>query len=357
MLDFFSLARGYGLSLGFLMISLYFFVRNNQKYKHIEVFNKDFLFSIVFASLALFSNLSSINYFITILILFSFQFYFYNSFEKIRPNKANYYFYIIILISFIPLYFSVQRLLLLNSSGQLYFGTYSLRTTFNTISASVLYTGGYSEYVFKSISNVLLFGIPLSIIISLFWIKRIEVRYKKIVFLFLIIIVGLFLESLLFHAKFPIGRSTLIYFPLIILLFYFFVEKSLNKLPKSIGLYLSIALFFSLIIPIFIHFKNVNNFSHFADWKYDSHTKEVALILEKETKNQEYKSKISNNWLFEPALNYYISTKKMNLEKATRDSISPESTYIYENYFDYDSSKYKVLIKFDDTKTILLKKR
>jgi hypothetical protein len=65
LLDFFSLARGYGLSLGFMMASIYYLYQlqlNEYKTKHI-------FFAIVFAELSVLGNLTMLIYFLALLVI------------------------------------------------------------------------------------------------------------------------------------------------------------------------------------------------------------------------------------------------------------------------------------------------
>ena len=73
-LIFFSLARGYGLSMGFMAGALYYFLHKDFKEHNFNSFIKDFIPAMLLAAMALLSNLSMVNFYIAMLALFLIQY-------------------------------------------------------------------------------------------------------------------------------------------------------------------------------------------------------------------------------------------------------------------------------------------
>lgn len=87
MVDFFSLARGYGLSLGFMMASIYFFIEAGQsKYcKEQTKYDKQLVFSFFFSALAVLSNFT--------LLIYHFALFIVVIAEKLFDHYKESYFY------------------------------------------------------------------------------------------------------------------------------------------------------------------------------------------------------------------------------------------------------------------------
>ena len=73
-IEFFALARGYGISLGCMMVSLYFLLNNCFHYTSFHEFIKAYKRTLLFAFLAVLANLSMINYFIAVILIYFIQY-------------------------------------------------------------------------------------------------------------------------------------------------------------------------------------------------------------------------------------------------------------------------------------------
>lgn len=111
-----------------------------------------------------------------------------------------------------------------------------------------------------------------------------------------------------------------------------------------------------ITLPLFYHFINNINLTYTKTWKYDAHTKEVILIMESHINNAS-KTTISNEWFFEPTLNYYINSRKINLKPSTRNEISLTSDFIYKVIDNKPLTGFETLITYNDINTVLLKKK
>ena len=209
LIDFFSLARGYGLALGFMMASLYY-VLKYQKSKHILLA----LASTLFAMLAVLSNFTLFNYFLAltcILLLIAFL----ADHSRVKKLLAV---LVVLITTGIFLYILTPLLFELKNGGQLYFGgrtgfvydvVYSLGRCFAYNQISI----GLGEFLFG-----LLFG--LAGIIAL-WssfrsiIKRQLTSNAVLSILFVLCCMAPILQHLLFGTNYPAERTAAMYYLLL----------------------------------------------------------------------------------------------------------------------------------------------
>lgn len=352
LLEFFSLARGYGLAIGFIMLSSFFLIRNGLYSSSFKVLLTDFILTSLFASLATYSNLNAVNFLISIIIIFLLKFWLYlkdNSLKK----KQYYYFFTILIFSLIPLIENIKWLLFLKRQNQLYYGADSLIESFNSFFYSSLYfkTENYNvaSYTLLSILFTLL-------LFSLFlFIKNIK---KNSVFsipaiLLLITFLGIFTENIFFDAKFPYERTSLFYLPILsIFLFTLLSYIHANLKLKLVTILLSL----SILLPLTYNFVIGINLTQTKTWDFDKHDKEVLFQVNDMTKFYDKKFTISPNWLCEPSFNYYIQTLNLNLEKVNRSPIDVNCDFIYTVNDSSSIQGFNSLTKFSDINSELLVK-
>ena len=100
--------------------------------------------------------------------------------------------------------------------------------------------------------------------------------------------------------------------------------------------------------PIAVHFLLCLNLSHTNSWPQDASTKEAMSIIEEKTRDLPEPASVSNIWQLEPAMNYYITSRKINVNPANRDGFIPGTDFQYgfdqgftaENYTELLYNKY-----------------
>lgn len=322
LIEFFALARGYGISLGFMMVSLYFLLNNCFHHTSFHEFIKAYKQTLLFAFLAVLANLSMINFFIAVILIYFilYMVLFKQKNEPLKINKS------IALFTLTPLIIGLSMLFFLSSKNQLYIGEKTLNETLNSMVDSLLYFSTYQNWIINSVKYSILVLFPIGITSVI--IKRdFKGPFFIIILLIIIIIIGLIIENLLFHSNFPAGRTALLFFPLIGLFFYYFISHLITFYApiKKIILICS-TLISSLLI---FHFSNNINLKTTKTWFYDSQTKDVILTIESYAKTSENPSTISCLWIFEPTINYYISSRKLNIAKVSREGIDLSTDFIY----------------------------
>lgn len=361
MVDFFSLARGYGLSFAFMLMSLYHLIRyfENSSKKDLMLFNAG-------AFLAVLSNFSLLNFYVSALVVYNVISMInakLNSDAPYRFFKINRIHFISLLVFIAVLYEPFRRI---SRKGMLDFGGKNglLEDTFGSLIRDVLYeTMIPLERFYIILALVVIMLVVIGIVIakniytrnSLFLNKH---RPLLMVYLtFLCIILVSVAQHLLIHNDFYTGRFALFLYPLLMLSFIYFMnylaELHYKKTVMGISTALALLLLLNFSVNMNLHF--------FKEWKYDCETKAALEVLTKEhlkTTKPLHKVKLGINWLFEPTTNFYRYTHNLNwLAKTHRDGLKKTDDYYY--LFQSDTNAYlaknkPVLFSPDDTGTLLV---
>jgi hypothetical protein len=354
LLDFFSLARGYGLSTGLMMVSLYFFLRRGVKEHTDKTILYDFVFTMIFAWLSLWANLNMVNFYIAILVLGIGQYILYARSHKVELKKR-FLFTLLGVFALVALLPAIQRLLLLKETGQLYYGSEKLDDTLVTMIVTTFDfsscppCGGYLRTIIK----------VAFIAVGLYVIYRRDLKGPlfKMFILILLIFAGLFAEHYFFKALYPLNRTAIYMVPMYsLMVYYFFADliKHTKPVMQKISI-ISEALIFCLPITYFFITTLKKNFVN--EWIYDAHTKEVMEILQTKLPSNN-KLMISNNWLFDPSMNYYIQLKELKMETHKIDGPIPEEIkFVYDFSESFKEKDWKEIAHFEDIGTSLYEKQ
>jgi hypothetical protein len=366
LLDFFSLGRGYGLSVMFVTGSLFFFI------KHLEDMNvKDYSMSLLFAALGTYSNFTTLYFFIAIATIYNINhliIWFFNN-EKITLKLFFFYnkhsiIYSTILSMLIG--YPVYRLFI---AGELYFGIDDgfWKGTLRSLFERMIYdNSSYLEHVvFISIMITLvlmLFG-TLLLLFSLFR-KDIKAYTEWQAFILLsllltIITISVYLQHYILGSKYIYGRTALFLWPVIsILLCLFLAHTYRNQLLRTHVVVLCLL----LSIAIVSHTIKAYNLNSYYDWRYGVDTKEMLETLQGELTKEDHHPNSVNlgiNWVFDSAINYYRISHKMDwLKEVDRSPLNSSQDFYYVLEDDIEREKlnnYTVIKRFNRSKTYLLK--
>ncbi len=319
-IDFFSLCRGYGMSLAFITASLYYLFRIYQSKEHKN--GRDHAFTMGFAILALASNLNTLNYF-----LIAFALVLLNL-VLTKPKHWITWLSAILLVCAITLYFGLDQLFFLKNKNELYYGSGRLSLTID----NMFYSGVHSlEAKFKDIRllRYLLFGLLLTASIIAFRKKRLFNPGAIALLVLTSVVLALFLEHLLFDALYPIGRSTLYIYPIILF----------ALLLNFDGIKLKIFRFVALSISWIFVLNNLFDFYEYRNktitWKEDQHVKEGMLLVKNDIRDKETHT-ISCTWIYEPMINYYRLEYQVPVHAVFRDGINDSTEYKFIHYTDLE---------------------
>ena len=289
-LDFFSLSRGYGLSLAFILTSIYFLLKYS-----ITVKFKFALVSLNFGILAVLSNLSSINYLLPSLIVIILITLF--SKEKVLFRICT-----ICTISLVFLYYILPIVFQLKNRGELYFGGRNgfFTDTILSLSRTFAYHQlniSLSEIV---ISIIFLIAVLFSIINIFETFRSKKVDFKVILpILFFLCILSPVSQNILFETWYPTERTALLYYPIMILAFVNGWNRIFNVIEIML---LKLLAFFFIVHVIFIA-----NLSHCYSWRFESGTREAINFLKEENKRKEKGTftTVGIDYLFIPSFWFY----------------------------------------------------
>lgn len=362
LIDLFGLARGYGISIGFMMMSLYHLIQSfyTNKNKNLVLFN-------ISGSLAILSHFTMLDFYLAALLTFNLIIFIdcrYMSnikFNFFKTNKVN---LIMMLISALFLYEPVRRVIKFNvfdSGGRsgLFHNTVAsiINISFLNIDINPL------KMFFLQLLVISIVFISLSLtIINLYKGKKEFFQKNKALIITNLILLTIsfeiILQHFLFKTDFVIGRFAMFLFPLLILnLGYLFNYVSGQRFRK-------IVLSFSLFLALFssINFYKNSNLYSCAEWGFDMETKNALkklIAYRNQTESKQTNIRLGVNWLFESTINFYKQVWQIDwLLPVDRNGPTINDDYFYicdSDLTKINLKKYEVLFSSERTNTILIK--
>jgi Dolichyl-phosphate-mannose-protein mannosyltransferase len=296
LLDFFSLARGYGLALAFILPSIYFLLKYVRENKFSYA-----LISLATGMLAVISNFSSLNYFMPLLFILIFA-------SFVKQKKIWTRVFSIFIPAAIFLAIIIPLLFQLKNNGEIYFG--GRRSFYHDTVLSLSRTFAYHTLNIKIIDVVFSTLFFVLCATAIYCIYR-SIRKKSmgvdvvLAALFLLSVLSPIAQHFLFDTLFPTERAALLYYPIQMLLLTIGVPKIFSQIQDKV---LTIFAFSFLLLFTF-----TSNFNHCYSWRFDAGTKEVFTVLVEESGQNESKESISLglNYLFIPSVWFYQHTNAM----------------------------------------------
>jgi hypothetical protein len=281
MLDFFSLARGYALSWGLMAASLYFMKQaletlKKQDFKMIACF--------LFAALSVLSSFPMVNYYISLLVIFSCIYLYLLFYEREKLRVHKWYIITILtvgLISIPLLAYTITITSKLQQGGFLYFGGISgfWQDSVGSVVDSSLFGADYSGpmgIVLKILLAVVAAG-------SLVFLIRMLIRDKKplkeyyfftvLCSILFLVILGFILQHWLFNTRYVIERAAIFMLVLFLLIFIYLIYYIV---PAKFRLVTAMVI---VVFPI-LHFVHSFNISYFYEWKDDACSDAVMRQME-----------------------------------------------------------------------------
>ncbi len=348
LLDFFSLARGYGISLSLMLLSLSFLLAFIQKNTSSKLF-----FTLLFASISVLSNFTFLNFYLplfpTLIVVI-----FYNTTSR-KEKIKKLLFLLSLFIAFMALILPI--LFQLKETDNLYFGG---RENFLT---DTLYS------LCKSLSYHQEYGIIPQIIFAILFLFTLFTSFRKVykkilnqaidgdIYLPILLIFSILspiVQHFIFDTNYVVERTAIFYYPIFIIVLFQELKNWNNSMIKKINYGFTSLLLIHLLFSI--------NFTNTYSWRYDSGTKQVLIDLQKLTNDepiilgvdhfrtssmQFYKDKLKYEhlWVSNVTLgtwNYPLNLEELNpyyygqKEKEitdnsinVKDIISPEIHYYY----------------------------
>jgi hypothetical protein len=327
-LDFFSLARGYGLAMAFQMGSLYYLMlfTNNIEWKKFAV-------SLLLAILAVLSIFSFLYFFLTILIIGTVLTFITE--RKDKKIKA------VLLTALVALLLMaamvVVPIIKLIDNGGLYYGgtTGFYHDTLISIFAFSLYHP-YNTGIAQIVLNIFLFLLGSIILYCLIKRQNLDGMFLQGKTILISLLTGLaILINLANHyisgTLYLIDRTALFYVPLLTILLMYWIEelqeRKVNWVPSL--------LLISLSILSLVNFGINANFKKTISWPFDAHSESILGRINAEGIQEKRLMTIDFSWPFEKSIGYYFDKNKYSNLSIIKDAIDREKLNKNADYYIY----------------------
>ena len=351
LLDFFGLCRGYGMSVGLMLLSLSYLITsfNQSNSKHIWM-------AFVLATLASYANFTLLIFWLSVCVL-TLCFFINVQRQKNTFSLKSFLFLGLSAIGFLALI--ITPILKMNGNNEFRFWT-SNGFIEETIK-STTYNALYNSRIFLTTNFITYFILTLSLIHFLILFVRflktkekiIEIQkpeYVSTIVLGLVISINIF-QCALMNTPNLNGRTALFYYPLFITMLI-----SMHVHFKSIH-----QKWIKGLMALIISFFGIHHLFHTAtpyqvrEWSYDAHTIKVMQKIAEHSSNQT--NSIETHWLFNPSFHYYTQNNdKLNLLPYSK-TINPNSKanyfYINDSLVHLLDTSFVPIKRFDDGNTLL----
>jgi len=366
LLDFFSVARGYGLSVSFMMVSIYFGFSFILSRKILPM-----IMSFLFAILSVLTVYTLLNYFVALCGIVAIMMLLWWADQRFKSDKkfllTSGIYLIVILISMLLIYLQLKEPLQRVQSEEYIYQAFN----------SDFYHGTIRPIVFRSIYNsdpkttvdlvsyslfaVYIMALIMMVVMSIR--RNFSFKGRLIFFSFilsLIMVLSISLQYELFNIRFVQNRTATFIIPLMVLTFIGLIEeltlRKKLKIPGLVLVYIVAALF------LFNTVKHAN-FKWYVDWKYDASTREMMHDLCEDAAAMPAKEvKLGIVWLHEPSINFYRKAWHLDwLKKVDRKGYNGDFDYFYvdnaDSILSKDIFRDKTILKnYGKTNTVLVKK-
>ncbi|MEZ4909547.1 MAG: hypothetical protein R2774_01665 [Saprospiraceae bacterium] len=300
LLDFFSVTRGYGISVSLLMISLYFAILQWQHGK-----TKHLILSALFCAFGVYANFTLINVLIPLMGILAY----YTYTRWFSANKSLFYkdLGMIVLINsilgimvFNPLYkmVSTKQFVYWGTSGIIHDTVKSLIQSMRT---GVEYFGTTNERIFAIVFGFIVIVSVVGCIFNLLFQKNKTYNYLYS----LLTLVILYNITQFYVLKIPYlnARTALFFIPLVGIVISISVN-TIYKRSKTLG----IALLILINAAIVQHFVRGFNVKVNQEWYYDANTYEVLDYVKAMVDFGQLPKPVQMNcyWIFYPSLKYHV---------------------------------------------------
>ena len=362
LLDYFGLARGYGLSFGFMLMSLYHYIQyfESRRLLHLLLFHLGGLLSIL-------SNFPLVNVYVALLVLFPVLDALrarvilgerYRPWPSLRVHILPFAFNVIVL-------YEPFRHLLRYSS--LDFGG---KKGFLEDTVAQVVRNTLQEFVaerFVRLWAILFAAVVLLTTLYLLWrvVRRDSsflARHHSLLVVnasLVLFSVASILQHYLFQADYPKARFSLFLVPLILIHLSLLFAHLAERWKWAVR---SVMLGFALLTCT--RFVSKAELRACGEWHLDMETKAVVEQLQESYAIHGLpgsKVKLGIDWFFEPTINFYRQTWQLDwLKPVDRLGLKPEDNYQYgvcDNPSVADTVRYEVLARYPRINTCLVRRK
>ena len=301
LLDFFSLARGYGLATSFTLGSIYFLIKWTNQWNILQLG-----YSLILAALAVLSNFTLLNLYLALLVVVA-------SLVLIRlPTTSEKYTSgaLVLFVSSLLAWLVYKPLVELVNKKELYFGgkVGVWSDTVLSLLSSSAYSINHQETILSLILFLaLLFTIAAATIISLKELQREREpnQLLTVLGLLVVILIGVQVQHWLLGTPFIIERTALFLIPIFMVLLILAIHILNQKLGK-----LASAILVSLTLLFGTNLGFAINDSYYLDWKHESGTKQIMQSIDKH--ENQYETYFGVEWPYSVTARFYAKLFQYN---------------------------------------------
>lgn len=360
-LDYFFVARGYGLALAFQMLGIYFMIQSYENKKN-QRFVLFLYLSTFSGALSVLSNFTFLNFYLPLLLVSAWFLFSDATLVRFTLNKFKQA-VVLFSINGLVVVFALVKLLNLKKLGRLYFGGKTGLLIDDTI-GSLIHVSIYSSSSIEKALSIFIAVLFILLLLQAF-LSFIIQKKTSLFTLFSLLLSSATALSIIQHyvinTPWPFERSAIYFLPIFALTIIGSLQNLLHSRitqPKILTGIISALIAIPICCNLFINF----NSHPIHEWGYDLHDDEVLTIIDQDRKCF-FPSKvinIGNSWQMEPVLNYYRVTHNNSwLSVVTRQPINlVENDYIYafiSDVQDLEKNSFTIIKNFQDTNTVLLR--
>jgi hypothetical protein len=364
LLDFFALIRGYGLSIGFMMGSIYYAARFSM-----DNYQKSLPLSILFSILSVYAQFATLHFYLGLnlfIVLFLLQNYFENKDKKAFFQGVGTQFLGFLLLALL-IYLPLKAIIKDNQIA--YYGKDGFwENTISSIIAGSLYSEGYMSEktvpVFKTLTIVLFFILTayIAYISGEKTVKKSEKTYPSVfaTFLFVCTALSTILQFHLLGNQYVVDRTALFFYPLLALLMPT-VPLFFGRFKKGIGVFICIL----FIVFSINHIKRAGSLKSYREWWYDVHTYEILDLLKQEygKTDKTQPLRLNTTWTFHPSFLYHRGKAKIEWLAPLSFHSNADTINVYDFYYTTRDempallSRYEKVKEWDYGQWILMKRK
>lgn len=294
-IEFFSLARGYGLSISLMTLSLYFLLLETER---------KILLAILFGALATYANITQLNYLIPLLAIILY----WSVSQRFLTRTFILKSLSILLIMSGLLVIPILKMIRTNQFS--YWGNSGFwnETFLPLLKSSVQGEGYFSGMTTTIFILVIVLSLLYSVLKLMYrWCGNEDNISNSLIlnFVFFGAIVYNVAQHYMFDIPYLNARTAIFFYPLYILAVSSNITGLNNKkFNKGMIIYALFGVFGLL------HISRTYNLHSSYEWWYDGDNKKVIDKLERSRTEKPVSFKC--NWLFQPSLTYYIKAEKHN---------------------------------------------
>lgn len=358
LLDFFGLARGYGISGTMVLISVMLLLEGFQKRK------KGFiLLSFLTSVLASYANFTALVFWAAVVIMIWFYFFIENNGQLRKMLKPT---LIIFLASTAYIALIITPIMKMEGTDQ--FKYWSSGGFYNDTVCSLIYEWQYNSKLLSGIKTHFISGFAGIIIlvnIFLLWKQLKKEKFSLNIFytswfvalamLFLPAVINI-IQTIVLGTPNLKGRTALFFYPL----FSTVIVIAVSTLPKFKKQRLNNIFLVLLLAVLGANLSHRISLTSVKEWEYDSNTLEVIDYL-----NDKYDGEpvsLKTNWIFHPSFYFYYDSGKIplidlqsydyNIDVITHS----EYYYIFADDYKYLEPRFDIVYKFNSDRWLLKQK-